>query len=99
MPEQPLGGVFFNPDTRQLRFGARPSAQLRSSGLTKVNIENRPARTDKYVYALHGYERKVAAGRRVGWFGLGNTIASLKAEGWTLFDAAVLWAGGWGSPT
>lgn len=38
-------------------------------------------------------------GRRVGWFATDAMFVRLNPTGWGLFDAAVLWAGGWKVPT
>jgi glucose/arabinose dehydrogenase len=70
-------------------------------GKPNANAARVAVRTaDSTQYVVFGYERGAAMpgltapARRVGFFLENSTAASLTAQGWSLFDAAVRWAGG-----
>jgi glucose/arabinose dehydrogenase len=70
-------------------------------GKPNANAARVAVRTvDSTQYVVFGYERGAAMpgltapARRVGFFLENSTAASLTAQGWALFDAAVKWASG-----
>jgi hypothetical protein len=90
------GRVLVGADSAPLNWGA--------TGGTAAVVATEPLNSAHAL--IFGYEGggslvggDQVPGRRVGWFASDAMFVRLNPTGWGLFDAAVLWAGGWKVPT